>query len=149
MKRALFAVSALAGMTLLGAEALALEPYLPRTPRVFERIDADGNGKITLAEIKPKAETGLMKLDTDGNGEVSGAEIDAYLQKAIEQRRARLLAAMDTDKSGSITKVELDKFIDAMFNGADANGDGGVTLQEARDFKVVQWRKRFLGQAAN
>lgn len=126
---------------LVPATALAVEPYLPRHPAAFARLDADKNGRISPDELKPKAERRLLRLDGDGNREVSVAEIDAYLQKRLAERRARLMARLDGDSNGAVTVAELDKYIEAMFNGADADGDGGVTLEEAREFKLAKWRK--------
>lgn len=135
--------AALAGAALLAGQALAIEPSFPRNPKIFAKLDTDSSGKITLEELKPKAEQRLLRLDADKNSEVSGAEIDAYLQKRLEQRRTQMLAGMDSDKNGMITVAELDKFVDAMFNGADADKDGGVSLQEARDFSIAKWRKLY------
>ena len=142
-------IVAIASIFLLSGEAVAVEPSLPRNPRVFAKLDSDSNGKITLEEIRPKAETRLLRLDTDNNKEVSASEIDAYINKALEHRRAQLMASLDQDKSGSITVAELDKFLEALFNGADADKDGGVTLEEARNFKFLKWRKSFLETKAN
>jgi Ca2+-binding EF-hand superfamily protein len=137
--------------TLLAAAgtAWAVEPSLPRSPAVFSRLDTDSNGKITLAEIRPKAESRFLRLDTDGNGEVTAAEIDAFLQKSLAHRRAAIMADLDADRNGSISVAELDKFADAMFNGADTDKDGGVTLQEARNFKFSQWRKKYRDGGAD
>lgn len=123
------------------AAAFAAEPYLPRHPASFARLDADKNGAISPAELKPKAERRLLRFDGDGNREVTAAEIDAHLQKIMANRRARLMAALDGDGNGAITVAELDKYVEAMFNGADTDGDGGVTLEEARAFRIAKWRK--------
>ncbi len=138
MKRTIIAIAVL-GM--LSGQAMAVEPSFPRNAKVFSKIDADANGKIALAEIKPKAEKRLLRLDADKNNEVSLAEIDSYLQKGLEQRRNRVLTALDRDKNGIITVAELDKLVDAMFNMADADKDGGVSLEEARDFRMAKMAK--------
>jgi hypothetical protein len=43
-------------------------------------------------------------------------------------------------------RVELDKYVEAMVNSADANGDAGVTFSKARIFKMAKWRET-LGKA--
>jgi len=141
MKRISIAIAMIAGVGVLSVQALAVEPSFPRNAKVFNKIDADANGKIALAEIKPKAEKRLLRLDTDKNNEISIAEIDVFLQKRLEQRRNRMLAALDGDKNGVITMAELDKLVDAMFNSADADKDGGVSLEEARDFRIAKMAK--------
>ncbi|MGH6908456.1 MAG: EF-hand domain-containing protein [Aestuariivirga sp.] len=145
MTRKMIVIAALAGAGLLAGQALAVEPSFPRNPKVFGKIDTDSNGKITLAEIKPKAEKRLLRLDADKNNEISTAEIDAFLQKRLEQRRTHMLGLLDGDKNGVVTMAELDKLVDAMFNSADADKDGGVTLEEARDFRIAKLPKPEAG----
>ena len=145
MKIHLFAIAMFAAAGLLASEALAIEPSFPRNAKVFGKLDADSDGKIALTEIKPKAEKRLLRLDADKNSEISTAEIDAFLQKRLEQRRNRMLGLLDGDKNGVITVAELDKLVDAMFNDADADRDGGVSLEEARDFRMAKMAKPEAG----
>ena len=118
MTRTAFAFALLGSLALLPAAALAMEPYLPRNPKAFTKADADGNGKVTAAEITPLAEKRFTRMDADGNGAVTAAEIDETLRKALERRRNRILAALDADKDGSITKSELDRFVEQMVANA-------------------------------
>ena len=145
MKIYLSAMILLAAAGLLAAQSLAIEPSFPRNTKVFGKLDADQDGKITLGEIKPKAEKRLLRLDADKNSEISVAEIDAFLQKRLEQRRNRMLGLLDGDKDGVITVAELDKLVDAMFNDADADKDGGVSLEEARNFRMAKMAKPEAG----
>jgi Ca2+-binding EF-hand superfamily protein len=138
-----------AGLALLAGAALAIEPSIPRHKPVFAKLDANHDGKIALAEIGPKAEKRLLRYDLDKNGAVSAKEIDEVILKYVQRRRNRIMAHLDIDKDGAITPAELDKVLEAMFNGADANDDGGITIEEAREFKVAKWRKAFLATAAN
>jgi Ca2+-binding EF-hand superfamily protein len=142
MTRKTIVIATLTGIGLLASQAFAVEPSFPRNPKTFAKIDADSNGEISLAEIKPKAEKRLLRLDADKNNEVSAAEVDAYLQKRLEQRRRQMLGRMDSDKNGIITTAELDKVLDDMFNSADTDKDGGVSLQEARDFRIAKWQAK-------
>ena len=147
MKKFAVVPAVAAGLVLVCGTAFALEPYLPRSAKVFGRLDADGNGKITAAEVAPRAEKRLLAYDADKNGAVSAAEIDAMMQKALEKRRARIMQTLDANKDGAITEAELDKVVEAMLNGADTDKDGGVSLQEAQNFRVSTWRKAYLAGA--
>jgi hypothetical protein len=131
----------LAAVTLFGAAAFAAEPFLPRMQRAFDKLDADKDGKVTTAEFLPLAQRRFLRDDSNKDGLISRAEIDAALSAAMERRRDRILANMDTDKDGSISRAELDSFASALVKGADADGDGGVTLAEARSFRLAKWRK--------
>jgi Ca2+-binding EF-hand superfamily protein len=129
--------------------AFAAEPYLPRGQKVFDRLDANKDGKINLAEFAPLAQKRFMAVDENKDDAVSTAEIDKALQAALERRRNRMMASMDADKNGSVTKAELDKYVEAMLTGADANKDGGVSFDEAKLFKLGKWRKTLGEPSAN
>jgi len=141
--------AALTGLAFLTIPALALEPTLPRGPKVFARLDADSNGKITRQELQPKAVARFDRLDSDKNGEVTAAEIDATLQKYLTMRRNRMLKDMDADANGAISKAELEQFVDRLLTAADSDADGGITLDEARSFKLAKLRKTLNGGSAN
>lgn len=131
---------ALVGLGTLAAAALASEISLPRSPKLFARLDLNADGKITLPEFKPRADLRFMSADGNGDGAVTSAEIEATFRKYIERRRDRIMSAMDADGDGTITRTELDNHVAGMFNGADADKDGGLTLEEARNFKIASWR---------
>jgi Ca2+-binding EF-hand superfamily protein len=54
------------------------------------------------------------------------------------------MALMDVDGNGTITTAELDKVTEAMFNGADTDKDGGLTMTELQGFKRAAWRRGFV-----
>ncbi|MFN0190495.1 MAG: EF-hand domain-containing protein [Aestuariivirga sp.] len=129
--------------------AEANEPFVPRGERLFALFDTDKNGSMSKPEFLLRAEKRFLRADANSDGAVTAAEIDAQLAKAIERRRARMMANMDRDKDGSVTREELDKYVEAMFDGADANGDGGVSMDEARGFRLAKWRKSLESKPAN
>lgn len=133
----------LAGLALaaLTAAGIANEPNLPRGQKMFARYDADSNGKISLDEIKPKLAKRFLTIDDNADGNVTSAEIDSWLKAKIEKRKARMLGRLDIDKNGVVSRVELDRFVEAMFNDADSNDDGGVSLEEVRSFKMAKMKE--------
>ena len=149
MNKPMILTAAALGVLAMGGMAWAMEPYLPRTPKVFAKLDSNSDGKITLAEIQPKAENRFLKYDGDKNGDVTTAEIDAALHKALETRRRQILKKMDADTSGSVSKAELDRFIANLVQTADADGDGGVSLDEAKNFRVAKLRKPATAEGVN
>jgi Ca2+-binding EF-hand superfamily protein len=135
MRRDTACVAAGAALLVLATThiAFAQEATLPRTERSFARLDADSDGKVTMNEWKPKAVKRFFRLDDDQNGAVTSAEIDTWLKKGIERRKERMLGRLDANKDGDVTRAEVDAYIDALFNGADGDKDGGLTLAEVRE----------------
>jgi Ca2+-binding EF-hand superfamily protein len=134
----------LAGVTALVAAAslaAANEPNMPMGERAFNFIDSNKDGRITLEEITPRAEKRVLRLDMDKDGTVTATEIDTYLAKGVERRKTRLLSNLDADKDGKIAQQEVDRFIEALFNDADSDHDGAVTLAEARVKAGKRWRE--------
>jgi Ca2+-binding EF-hand superfamily protein len=142
-------VAGTAALIVIGTSQLAFanEPFLPRSERSFARLDADSDGKVTVNEWKPKAEKRFLRLDDDHNGTVTTAEIDAFLKRSIDRRKERMLSRLDQNKDGSVTRDEVDAYIDALFNGADGDKDGGLTLAEIRE--TSQRRQRPSGAKGN
>ena len=141
MKKILTLTATLACMSALAGTALAQQPSVPRTARAFAKLDADQNGKVTPQELELKAAKAFFRMDGDGNGEVTSAEIDAALLKLANARRNRMLKALDGDGSGAVSKAELEHYVTALMTSADANADGGVSLDEARSFRVAKLKK--------
>ena len=148
-KRILRVIFMTAGLVAVGGLAIASEPYLPRAQKAFDRLDANKDGKLSLAEFTPVAEKKFMGIDVNKDDAVSAAEIDASLQAAMERRRNRILSSLDADKNGSITRAELNKYVEAMVAGADTDSDGGVSFDEARIFKIAKWRKALQPASPN
>jgi Ca2+-binding EF-hand superfamily protein len=113
--------------------ASALEPYLPRSERSFARLDVNGDGRIEPAELKPKALKRVLRIDEDSDGIVTGAEIDLWLARGAEKRKARLLGRLDKNGDGNIGRDEVDAYVEALFNAADGDHDGAVTLAETQE----------------
>ena len=149
MTRFALALALLAGVAFAPASGFAMEPYLPRTAKSFGKVDADANGKVTAAEIAPLAEKRFARLDADRNGAVSAAEIDAALNRALERRRDRILTKLDADGDGVISRAELDRSVEALVAAADGDRDGGVSLEEALNYRVAKLKKPVTGEKSN
>jgi hypothetical protein len=138
MKKIALFVTAICGSLLVAGPVMAMEPYMPRSPKVFAKLDSNADGKITAAELQPRAAKRFDRLDQNSNGEVTAAEIDTAFQKVIAQRRDRILRRMVKDANGIVTRAELDAFVVFMMDSADSNHDGGVSLDEAQRFRLAK-----------
>lgn len=113
--------------------------------QAFRRIDANGNGELSQAELGAASPefrsqmdavraTWFMKLDTDKNGGLSRAELvagGAGERPAAQSALARLPFDMaDSNKDGRIVRAEFDAAVERHLDLVDANRDGKITNAE-------------------
>ena len=122
------------------------EPNMPTGQRAFNYLDSNKDGKITLDEMRPRAQQRVLRLDADNDGAVTAAEIDIYFAKQIERRKGRLMTRLDADRDGKIVQKEVDAFMEMLFNDVDSDHDGVVTLAEAREKAGKRWREMKASQ---
>ena len=122
-------------------------------------LDKDGDGLISKDEWLGRAE-GFDRIDANGDGKLDSVELAAARQKIGEWRRQRgewggrmerggwrgrvrermsdaamfmgaLFRMIDADRDGKLSDAEIQAFGDKI-KGADADKDGYVTAEEAR-----------------
>lgn len=108
----------------------------------FDTADADGDGKVTMQEAMsysqstqgsdPMSETGAMTPPPSPHGAMGGAPQDSG--KTADELTAMLEDVTETD---SEMAAGLQSLLDN-FDSADADGDGKVTMQEAKSFRESQ-----------
>ncbi len=107
----------------------------------FATIDADGDGKITRAEIDAHRQSQIAGLDADGDNLISAEEMTAFatarMQDRIAEMAAARIAARDTDSDGKLSAAEMMAPAGParMFERADADGDGAVSEDEIAAMK--------------
>lgn len=107
-------------------------PGMMIDPPSFADLDTDGDGKVTLEELKAYAEIAASKrfqeADTDGDGKLSGEEMTAAREKARTERQAARQQAMierlDTDGDGFVSEEEMKAAMEARADARDGNRDG-------------------------
>lgn len=140
---------------LLGCLSAALtEEELMEVEAAFKKLDLDGNGFVTLGELKAatekdeKHQVGLTKIksmleraDMDEDGQLSYQELvmAATHKKLIdkEERLKIVFVQLDQDGSKKLSKDEIMKVLqtdeseaDAMIKEVDADGDGMINYDE-------------------
>lgn len=70
--------------------------------KMFEKMDADGDGKVTKEEFKKYRETASAQLKDKVKNEKIAGMLDSVLDKLFEK--------MDADGDGKVTKEEFEKF---------------------------------------
>jgi Ca2+-binding EF-hand superfamily protein len=96
-----------------------------------QKMDVNGDGRISRDEWKGPAEA-FNRIDADGDGALTGAELaQAMPGRGVKRGRAGMNPpAMDTNRDGRISRDEWNGSAEA-FNRIDANGDGYLTTDEA------------------
>lgn len=126
-----------AGAALLLAGAAAAAPQVAKPER---GRTADGDGRVSQAEMVQAQRARFARMDADRDGKVTTEELAALKSRRLDDRFARL----DADGDGSISKAEFSAAHQArghhrggrgggagFFAGLDANKDGAVTQAEA------------------
>lgn len=103
----------------------------PMMQRMFDRVDADKDGAVTLKEIVAEADARFDRIDADKNGVIDKAEVESWVGRfAPPQAAAFFLAKHDLDGDGKITKAEWENPVKKRFAIFDRNDDGKVTRDE-------------------
>lgn len=134
-----------AAMLALGAAGAAYAQGGPREgmrggpERLFERADADRDGRITRDEMRAAARERFDRVDGNRDGAVTLEEWQAYAatewgrrggEERVTQRRAAMFRGADQNADGRLSFEEASVMPEAMFRAADANADGVVTREE-------------------
>lgn len=101
-------------------------------PPRFEKIDANGDGGLSLDEFKSggprgvddkKAEALFKTIDGDGDGSISKTESDSFRAEAEKQFQS-FLFGLQSSGAGATDEA------DDIFAALDADADGGVARDE-------------------
>ena len=130
------------------------EEEIKKIKAIFETIDTDNDGKLSLEELKKAVSlTDGMKIeyieqlfksiDTDNSGNIEYTEfISASIEKNVylnEEKLKEAFKLFDVDGSGKISRAEIEKVlhmdkhskeIDAIMAKHDINKDGEIDFQE-------------------
>lgn len=102
-------------------------PAAPPPNAMFDAIDADGDGEITVRELR-KAVVALKQFDIDKDGKITREEVLGGLpnpQAAIDR-----VLENDKDGDGKLSKSELPRQLAQALPTADTNGDGALDRAE-------------------
>jgi len=138
----LFAIIGLALATALPSAGLAGDAGSGRfSERLFQRIDANGDGVITADEAQAFEQRLFNRLDANHDGVLTqeefsarrmGRQAAADAPQKTETFRSKRFAAMDANGDGRITADEFAAAFNKRLQALDANGDGRITLDEMK-----------------
>ena len=103
------------------------------------RADANGDGKVSLAEFKAARVAMMMKADANRDGKLTKAELEAGMAAMRQRgggagqgggRAGMMFGMMDADNDGFLTRPEIEKMVERRFQRSDVNGDGSLSASE-------------------
>ncbi len=96
----------------------------------FDRMDANGDGVVTAAEMDAQQAELIAAADANGDGGVSKEEMRSYRKTKREEWRAQ--NNPDANGDGVVDRIEFQAAADKRFDRMDKDGDGVLSEDERR-----------------
>jgi Ca2+-binding EF-hand superfamily protein len=104
------------------------------------RMDANGDGKVSLAEFKAARVGMMLRADANKDGKLSKTELESGMA-AMRQgggqgqgqgggRGGMMFGMLDANNDGFLTRPEIEKMVERRFQRSDVNGDGALSATE-------------------
>ena len=97
---------------------------------VFEAVDADGDGKLTQAEIDKLRNDRHAAHDANGDGNLSLEEFAGLWHETTRPLTVRAFQTLDTDGDAVITRAEYDRPLAGIVERLDRDGDGSLSMKD-------------------
>ena len=99
---------------------------------IFDSIDADGDGKLTQAEIDRLRNERHAAHDADADGNLSLEEFAGLWHETVRPLTVRAFQMLDTDGDAIVTRAEYDRPLASIVEWLDRDRDGGLSLRDHR-----------------
>ncbi len=84
----------------------------------------------------------IAAADADGNGRVSGAELQAFVKRYVKKQVDARFHRLDRNADGRVARAEVPGMVAARFARFDANSDGAFTADELSDVMLREASER-------
>jgi Ca2+-binding EF-hand superfamily protein len=119
------------------AQAQAVDPPAPGAhanfaQRAIQKMDSNGDGRISLDEYLAEAATHFKTLDSQNKGSIDAADLASSKTAImrIDHRANALVRRLDAAGNGYVTQDEFVAAAQKRFARLDTNGDGKLTPSE-------------------
>ena len=116
------------GMGLLDKGQLAVSAM-----EMFDAVDADGDGRLTQAEIDKFRNDRHAAHDADGDGNLSLEEFAGLWRETTRPLTVRAFQMLDTDGDAVVTRAEYDRPLAGIVERFDRDRDGGLSMRDQWD----------------
>lgn len=140
MKRLI--VLAALGTTTLGTALAFAGPGKHNPAARFAELDQDKDGKVTAIEFRAAHAARFKSADKNGDGVVTREELTLAHQAARTAHLDQMFAAKDANKDGRLSKEEAKDLPERRFARLDADNDGFLTKSELTAAKPPHAQKR-------
>ena len=119
-----------------------LESYQRRLERLFERLDRNGDRRLSPSEVqgRPYLQRHFQRLDRQGRGYLVPGDLTPANPAAQGERARQFFTTVDRNGNGVIDRQEADGYpwLERRFNAMDSNGDGGISREELMNLRRRQ-----------
>ena len=99
---------------------------------LFDTFDANGDGRLTQAEVDEVRRSRLAEFDRNGDGNLSLEEYQALWADAMREHMVDRFQALDDDGDATVTGEEFIEPYRGVVSRLDEDGDGALTGNEMR-----------------
>ncbi len=124
-----------------GMHLLAKGPLGLTAMEMLESIDADGDGKLTQAEIDKARNDRHAAHDADGDGNLGLEEFAGLWRETTRPLTVRAFQMLDTDGDGVIKRAEYDRPLAGIVERFDRNDDGALSPDDRRHHRHGERRR--------
>lgn len=109
---------------------------------LLDQFDADGDGKVSRAEVDAFRKARLESADRNRDGRLDQVEFETLWLEVTRPMRIRAFQMLDADGDGIVTAVELERPVNRMFARMDRDGDGFLAPMTGADRERMRERMR-------